>query len=376
MTGWLSTELQMFWILPAALVSVSLLFVAGYILVAKARPHSLGVTTEVAAIAVFLLGAMTTLGYREMAVVIAIAMTAVLAYKQPLHGMVGKMGWDDMFAGVRLLIATFIVLPLLPNRTIDPLDALNPYSLWLLVLLISGLSLIGYIGTRALGHGRGTAITGLAGGLVSSTAITFSFARQSREDNNRTRALLLAGGMLIAWCVMFGRVVAEVLVVNRELLSAVLIPFAAMGVVTAIAAALCLRTHSTAEATEPAPEVPLKNPFSLLQATKFALLFAGVLLIVAFVQRYWADSGLYVVAALAGLTDVDAITLSMAEYAKTGDNGVAVNSIVIAALANTLVKCGLAISLGGKALRRPLLLATTAIISAGLVTLLALATLT
>lgn len=371
-TGWLNTTLGMIWILPAALISVSLLVVAGYVLLARARPASLGITTEVAAIAVFLFGAMTTLGFREIAVILAIAMTAILAYKQPLHGMVGRISWDDMFAGVRLLIATFIVLPLLPNRTIDPLDALNPYSLWLLVLLISGLSLIGYVGTRVLGPGRGAAVTGLAGGLVSSTAITFSFARQSRERTGRTNALLLAGGTLLAWCVMFGRVVAEVLIVNRDLLSALFIPFLAMGIAAAIAATLCLRASTAGAAATPAPDVELKNPFSLIQASKFALLFAAVLFVVAFVQRYWADSGLYVVSALAGLTDVDAITLSMADYAKIGDARVAVNAIVIAALTNTVVKCGLAVSLGGPALRRPLMISTGAIISAGAVSLILL----
>src|SRR3989454_360133 len=133
-----------------------------------------------------------------------------------------------------LLIATFIVLPLLPSRAVDPWGALNPYSLWLLVLLISSLSLVGYVGTRWLGADRGIVLTGLTGGLVSSTAVTLSFARQSREDSRRTTAYALASGVLLAWCIMFGRVIAEVLVVNRALLVRVLIPFAMMGATAAI----------------------------------------------------------------------------------------------------------------------------------------------
>ena len=367
--GWAHAAFDMPWILPAALLSVTMTIVAGYVVKARAQPDSFGLTTEAAALAVFLLGAMATHGFREIAVALAIALTAVLAYKQPLHGFVGKVDWDDIYAGVRLLIATFIVLPLLPDRTIDPWDALNPYSLWLLVLLISGLSLVGYVGTRVLGTGKGTLITGLAGGLVSSTAITLSFARQSRDDKRAATSFALAAGMLLAWGIMFGRVIAEVLVVNRALLASVIVPFVVMLVVAGIAAWLCFRRGASTASATTAPEVSLKNPFSLTEAAKFGLLFAVVLLIVALVQLYLPAQGLYMVAAVAGLTDVDAITLSMAEYAKTGDTNIAVNSIVIAALTNTLVKCGLAASLGGPALRRPIIIATAAVVAAGLVTL-------
>ena len=376
-TGWLGDVLDMPWILIAGLVSVTATIVGGYVVTARRTPDSLGITTEAAAIAVFLLGAMTTLGYRGPAVALAIATTAVLAYKQPLHGLVDKIGWDDIYAGVRLLIATFIVLPLLPDRPIDPWGALNPYSLWLLVLLISGLSLVGYVTTRWFGADRGIALAGVSGGLVSSTAVTLSFSKQSRDDARLATAYALASGMLLAWGIMFGRVIAEVLVVNRALVPQVLVPLVTMAVVAAIAAFLYLR-HGAAQSktASKAPDVPLKNPFSLTEAAKFAAFFAVVLLVVELVQVYLPGRGLYMVAALAGLTDVDAITLSMAEYAKTGESQIAVNSIVIAALTNTIVKCGMAASLGGPALRRPILIATGAIVAAGLVAIGASAVLT
>ena len=128
----------------------------------------------------------------------------MLAYKQPLHGFVEKLGWDDVYAGMRLLIATFIALPLLPNEPIDPWGALNPYKLWLLVILISSLSLVGYVLTRLLGPSRGVALTGLTGGLVSSTAVTLSFSRDGRDHPQMANAL--ACGILLAWAVMFVRV--------------------------------------------------------------------------------------------------------------------------------------------------------------------------
>ena len=184
---------------------------------ARVDPQSTGLTTEVAALVVFLLGAMVMLGHAELAIGLGVVTAAVLAYKQPLHGFVDKLGWDDVYAGLRLLIATFIALPLLPNEPIDPWGALNPYSLWLLVILISSLSLVGYVLTRLLGPARGTALTGLTGGLVSSTAVTLSFAKEGRD--NPQAAPALACGILLAWAVMFVRVIVLVAVVNRSLLT-------------------------------------------------------------------------------------------------------------------------------------------------------------
>jgi uncharacterized membrane protein (DUF4010 family) len=196
--------------------------VAGYVVAARTNPESTGLTTEVAAVLVYLLGA-NTLGHSELAVGLGVVTAAVLAYKQPLHGFVDKIGWDDVYAGVRLLIATFIALPLLPNETIDPWGALNPYKLWLLVILISSLSLIGYVLTRALGQTRGTALTGLTGGLVSSTAVTLSFAKEARDKPKHTA--VFACGILLSWTVMFARVIILVAAVNRALLAHVIVPF-------------------------------------------------------------------------------------------------------------------------------------------------------
>lgn len=369
--GWLSDALHMPALLVAVLIVVGAAVLSGYVLAARVHPNSLGATTESAAIAVCLLGAMTTLGYRDLAVALAIVTAAVLAYKQPLHGLVAKMSWDDIFAGLRLLIATFIVLPLLPSHAVDPWGALNPYSLWLLVLLISSLSLVGYVGCRWLGADRGIVLTGLTGGLVSSTAVTLSFARQSREDSRIATAYALACGMLLAWCIMFGRVIVEVLVVNRELVTRMLIPFVIMGTAAAIAALIFSRRGASApdSVAAKAEEVPLRNPFNLTEASKFGAFFALVLLVVKFVQIRFPGEGLYMVAGLAGLTDVDAITLSMAEYARSGDARVAVNAIVLATLANTMVKCGIVTALGGTVMRRPVLIATGAILAAGIGTI-------
>ena len=373
-SAWLSEQLHTPWIFIAALLAVSSGIFAGYFIHAQAKPGEAGMTTELAGIAVMLLGGTAMLGHGGLAVALAIAVSVVLAYKQPLHGLVAKIGRADLLAGLRLLVATFIVLPLLPDEPIDPWDALNPYKLWLLVILIAGLSLAGYVATRWLGSGRGTALTGLTGGLVSSTAVTLSFARRSGEEGAAADASLLACGILLAWTVMFVRVLVEVAVVNAALLRPLLLPFLVMGAAALLLAAFFyLRRMRAARQKGDAAgesEVPLTNPFSLTSAAKFAAFFAVVLLVVALVQRYFPGQGLLVVAAVAGLTDVDAITLSMADYARGGNAGTAVGAIVIASLSNTVVKTGMVAALGGADLRRLVLLSGAVIVAAGALVLL------
>ncbi len=364
--GWLTLVLDSPWILAAALVASIAPVLAGYVISARTQPDALGLTTELAAVAACLLGAMTTLGYRELAVGLGVAVAAVLAYKQPLHGLVQRLDREDVYAGLRLLIATFIVLPLLPDEPVDPWGALRPQSLWMLVLLISSLSLVGYVATRLLGANRGIPLTGITGGLVSSTAVTLAFARQSRDRAYASAAPALASGILLAWAVMFVRVLVEVLVVNRALLGAVLVPFATMAL-TATAAALYLRRRARDD--EPAAGVPLRNPFSLRAAARFAAFFALVLLVVKLVQTYAPGRGVYFVAALAGTTDVDAITLSMAQYARTGSAHVAVQAITVAALTNTLVKTVMVSVLADARLRRPMLAASALVLAAGALSL-------
>jgi uncharacterized membrane protein (DUF4010 family) len=364
--GWLTAALETPWILVVAVLGAGAPVLAGYVISARDQPDALGLTTELAAIAACLLGAMTMLGFRDLAVGLGVAVAAVLAYKKPLHGIVDRLDTDDIYAGLRLLIATFIVLPLLPDREIDPWGAWNPASLWMLVLLISSLSLVGYVTTRLLGAQKGIPLTGLSGGLVSSTAVTLSFSRQSRDGTSSASAAALACGILLAWFVMFGRVVVEVLVVNRALLPNVLLPFATMGIVTAgLAWYFYSRSRSDSESSGAAETVQLRNPFSLTSAAKFAAIFALVLLVVKLAQIHAPDRGIYFVAALAGTTDVDAITLSMAQYARTGDVAGATDAIIIAALTNTVVKGGMVAVLGSAALRRAVLASAVAIVAAG-----------
>jgi uncharacterized membrane protein (DUF4010 family) len=370
-SAWLSTELDAIWIFICAFLSVSLLLVAAYIIQNRIHPD-LGLTTEIAALIVFFLGGIALFGYRELAVALGIAVSAVLAYKQPIHGLVSKLARDDIYAGLKLLTATFIVLPVLPNRAIDPWGAINPYKTWLLAILISFLSLVGYVFTRWLGKNRGALFTGLFGGLVSSTAVTLSFSKDSHDKSRGPDAWSgLAAGLMLAWTVMFARILVEVLIVNRTIISELLIPMITMGLIAASLAYVLYRQGKTPKAETKGTEVKLQNPFRLTSAVKFALVFTIVLLAVKFVEQNFSGQGYYVVAALAGLSDVDAITLSMADFAKRGgDSRIVVTSIVIAAISNSLVKCGLVVVLGSGLFRKWIAIATAIVLAGGIIALI------
>jgi uncharacterized membrane protein (DUF4010 family) len=373
LSAWLSIQLKTVWIFVAAGLIVSSFILVAYILENRSsKTSALGLTSETAGLIVFLLGGTTLFGYKEIAVALGIATAAALAYKQPLHSFVGKIYEDDIYASLTLLFATFIVLPVLPNKTIDPWQAINPYKMWLLVILISGLSLVGYVATRVLGTKIGTSLTGLFGGLVSSTAVTLAFSKQSRDAKENSRLMnILAASLLIAWTVMFIRVLIEVVVVNIKLLPSLVVPMLTMAVLAGVCAFLYYRWSSGESSRKGAQNVSLKNPFSLISALKFALLFGIVLLVVKYVQQNFPSQGFYVVAALAGLTDVDAITLSMAEYAKGGgDTKIAVTSITIAAVTNTLVKCGFVLFFGEGRIRYLVGIATVVILAGGAVAVL------
>lgn len=365
--GFFAVKLATPWVLAAVLLSTAAIVVAAYLATLRKHPDSIGITTEIASLVTCLLGALVTSGHRELAIGLGVTTAALLAYKQPLHAMVGRLAADDVFAVLRLLLATFIVLPLLPDEAIDPWGAINPRTLWLLVLLISGMSLVGYVVTRWLGPGKGIAATAASGGLVSSTAVTLTFVKQSRDSD--ASATQLAGGILLAWTVMFVRVLVAATVVTGSLFAHLAPSFVAMALASAIGAFVCL-SRPRAGVVVAAP-VTVKNPFSLLAAAKFAALFAVVQLVLRLCQEYLPAAGTYAVAALAGLTDVDAITLSMAQRAREGADAarVAVVAIAIAAASNTVTKAAIASAMG-RHLARPVCLGAMAILAAGAAALL------
>lgn len=365
--GWLSRGQGTLVPFEVGLACTAALATAAYLVQRRVREDSAGITTEVAALIVYTLGGITLLGHAALAVALGIITAALLALKKSLHEAVGHIRREELLATLRLLFASFIVLPLLPNRTLDPWGALNPYKLWWLVILISALSMVGYVAVRIWGSARGTVITGFFGGLVSSTAVTLTFARQSHDDASNPDAF--GAGTLLAWAVMILRVVVLTSLLGWPLMRQLWLPLLGLGLFNAAVAMLYVRRASRAIASSTLPQpVALTNPFRLLSAMKFALVFAIVLLASKVAQGYTSTSGLYGVSALAGATDADAVVLSMVELSHKGGTAhqVLARCILLGLAANTLLKYALATLLGNKRLARVLLPATVGLVFGGL----------
>lgn len=372
LSAWLTERLALPWIFLTALLCVTAIIVGGHVVYAlRSEEAARGLTTVIAAFITFLLGGLALSGGQTIAVALGIAASAILSYKRPIHQAIGKLGEEDVHAMLKLLIATFIVLPVLPDRPVDPWHALNPYKMWWLVILISAMSLVGYVASRWLGERRAVPLTGLFGGIVSSTVVALDFARRSRDATHAGSADALASGVLFSWSVMFVRIVIIIAALNLPMLHGLLPPMAAMGCMTIALALVFLRRSTRAPDEMQAGGVPLKNPFSLTSAMKFALFFAAVLLIVKGVEKSWQGQGLYAVATVAGLADVDAIALSMADYGRLpAQTGAAITAVIIAALTNTLVKCGIVTVLGRGGVKPRLLVATALVIATGAASIL------
>jgi uncharacterized membrane protein (DUF4010 family) len=313
-----------------------------------------GMTTEVAAVVVFVCGALAYWDYLELAAALAVVTFGFLTLKPQLHRLASRVSSEDMYATLKFAVISLIILPVLPNQTYGPppFDAFNPYKTWLMVVFISGISFLGYVLIKVVGSRRGIGLTGLLGGLVSSTAVTLSFAQRSEQQPDFARPFALA--ITLAWTVMFGRVLVEVAVLNRELLSELWLPMVA-GMAAGLA--FCIIYYS-AQRTAQESDVEISNPFELGPAIKFGLLYAAILLVAKVAQYYFQDAGVYVASVVAGFTDVDAITLSMAELSGA-QGGVSLSTgaraVVLAVIANIVVKGGIALTTGSGTLRRALL---------------------
>jgi len=310
----------------------------------------------------------------EMAAAIAVtgAATLLLHLKQPMHRTIAALGEGDMTAIMQFALITLVILPVLPNRSFGPYDVLNPREVWLMVVLIVSINLAGYVAYKLLGARSGALLGAVLGGMVSSTATTVSYARRSRaakSDRSAPAAALAAFVIVVASTIAFVRVLVEVAVVAPSQLRAVAVPLGAMlGWMLVLSAAAWRFGRSNAPAQVPASG----NPAELKPALIFGALYALVILAVAFAKDRFGDAGLYPVALISGLTDVDAITLSTANLAAQGKLEAATTwrLILVAALANLAFKGACALVLGSAALRRPILLLLGLALAGGVAILL------
>jgi uncharacterized membrane protein (DUF4010 family) len=328
-------------LLGLVFLGYAIAFTAFHWLEARATKN-LSVTSVIAGLLTFALGAYAVLGELPVAIAAAVALTLLLALREPLHRWVASLTWEEIRAVLILLAMTFLLLPILPNRTIDPWQALNPHEIWLLAVLIAAISFAGYVAVRLFGNRLGLIVAALAGGLASSTATTLTLARLGRERAGSAR--LIAGGILIAGIVMVVRVGVVASLLNPALLPHLALPLAAGAVVLAAAAALFLFQNAAKEE----PNLQPSNPLQLGTAIKLAAFIAVVTLATKLLGGVAGGAGALVVAALSGIADVDAVTISMARLGVGGIGlNTAIQAILIAVGVNTAAKAVMAGWVGG-----------------------------
>lgn len=342
------------WIFAVGFAAVLAPVVVAYLIEVRSGGDR-GVTSEVTFVVTFLLGGLALSlrlplekTHRLLLVgSLAVVTTALLSFKQPLHKLASRVSREDLYSTVRFLVLAVIILPLLPNEELGPLKILNPFTIGLMVVLIAGVGFLAYVAIRLVGPGRGLPISGLVGGLISSTAVTFSISGRVRK----TPALAVPGALAVtlACWVMIARMAILISVTNPALMAKLGVMLGAMVAAGGLGClVLYLASRSRMEQGVTEGEVPFHNPFELSQAFKFGLLFTLILFASKAATHYLGSAGAYLAGAVAGLADVDAITISLSRLAVSAiPPKTAAGGILVAAATNNLVKSIAAIALGG-----------------------------
>jgi uncharacterized membrane protein (DUF4010 family) len=336
------------WVLAGGIIALGATMVVANLRRVRADDAHPGPTTEVAALVMFAVGALLATGRIPEAIAIGGGVALLLHWKQPLHGFVERIGEAEIRAVFRLVLIALVILPLLPDRSYGPYEVLNPFRIWLMVVLIVGISLGGFLVSRYVGARTGSVLSGLLGGLISSTATTVSYARRSKVTPEASPLSALV--VMIASTIVFLRVALEVTLVAPEIVGQVLPQFGVMGLWMGL---ISVAAYVLARQEKAAPPEP-KDPSNLVAAVIFGGLYTLVLLAVATAREHLGSAGLYLVAALSGLTDMDAITLSTAQLirAERLDVDTGWRMMLIGALSNILFKGGVIAILGHPRLLR------------------------
>ncbi|NKB17180.1 MAG: MgtC/SapB family protein [Pseudanabaena sp. CRU_2_10] len=334
-------------ILVAAFLGLSLLVVTSYVLTAK-QSKDFGITTELCLLIAFVLGALAGKGLEAEALAAAVIAAGLLGFKQELHQSLERLDRRELIATLQLLIVAAVALPLLPNRNLGPWESLNPRTIGLMVSLIAGVSYVGYFAIRLFGSRVGLLATGVLGGLASSTAVTVSLARMARQS--QASIALLAAGISLASGTMIPRLLVLIAAIAPSLLPLIVIPLGLLAVVPLLAAfAIAARVGSPASSAQ----LELKNPIELGAALFYGVILTVLFVLVRAIEAWFGNAGVYTLATISGLADVDAVSISLAQATKGNlPLSVAANGIIFAAIANTAMKALLAGAIGGWKLAR------------------------
>lgn len=360
------TESSNGWVLAAALLGLAAILVSGNLARLRAGSTDPGLTTEAAALVMFGVGAAVSQGLTGPAIVVTGSVAVLLQWKGELHRFVARIDEAELRALSRLVLIGLVILPALPNRQFGTYGVLNPFEIWLMVVLIVGISLAAYVAYRLCGPRIGILLTGLLGGLISSTATTVTYSQKARADDGHSPAASTI--IVLASAAVFGRVLLEISIAAPGVLPQVAPPLVLMTALIGAAAWVSFERRRR----EPPPPADREPPSTLNSAIAFGMLYAIVLLAIAAAREHFGQGALYAVAAVSGLTDVDAITLSTSRLVESGRLGAETGwrLILVGALANLGFKAGIVLVAGGRRLFR-LVLPYFGAAAAGAVLLLA-----
>ncbi len=365
LAAFMSAEMNQ-WIFVTTFSGVFAFVIISYLRITKLPGHR-GATSEFALLITFLLGALVFLKFILFALIIMVVMLFLLAFKPTLHFFVEKLKREELIAIILFVVMSALVIPFLPDNNFGPYDLWNLKEIWQMVVLVSGTSLVGYMIAKFMGD-HGTMLAGIVGGLVSSTSVALAFSRKSKETSSARSSFFYAMGIISACTIMFPRILFEVYVVNKALAANLWIPISLVSAAGFGSAFLIYKLNKGKEAKA---GIVLKNPLDLSTAIKFALFYAAIQWLVKYGGENFGDNGTYIVGAISGITDVDAITLSMAKMVRgSSDFSIAINTILIAAMSNTLVKFLIVVIVGSIELRKTAVFGFFAIFLTGIAYLL------
>lgn len=347
--------------LIGAFAAVALMLAVAYYQQVE-RQQGIGLTTEITALLTVLIGALCYYQFITLAAALGIVIVGLLSLKEQLHGFAARITYDELYAALKFAVVSLIILPILPDTPIGPapFDVLNPRDVWWMVVLISGISFVGYILMKVVNISRGIGLSGALGGLVSSTAVTLSFSGRSKESPQLSGDFALA--ILAAWTILFARILIQVWPVNAPLIDALWQPMA----FALVAGALYGGIMHWRQRGGDVQNAEVENPFTLSTAFKFGALYAVILVVARTAEMYFGSTGIYVSALISGTVDLSAITATMANLNANGtlDARTATNAIVLAAATNTVVKAGIVVMMGTNGLKWRLLPAVPILIGA------------
>ncbi|MBS9403279.1 MgtC/SapB family protein [Halomonas sp. TRM85114] len=350
------------WAFPLVFVTVAAISLVAW-RAKLAEQHDYSITGLMGLLLTFCFGAVAVAIDLALAAAGAVITAAILDNKHEIHGLLNKLQAHELDAGLKLLLISVVMLPLLPDRGMGPGGALNPYEIWWMVVLIASISFVGYFAMRLGGAEKGILFTGLFAGLSSSTALTLHFARMSRQS--REVEAMLAAGILLACGTMFPRILIYAAVISPGLLPQLLFPITVMGGMLYLPALTLWRRHRQSLRVD--SPTPIQNPLELSTALLFGALLAVIMLLGEWLRGWLGEAGIYLLAASSGVADVDAITLSLTRMSlERIAPSTAVLGIVIAAAVNNLFKSGLATALGTRQLGKRVALPMVASMVAGL----------